>query len=165
MRVLVNIDVDDLPRATKFYVDCFELEIGRRLGAVGIELLGGGVAFYLLLKEAGTRAVAETETEAATGTEARTGTGPAKATEAAPAAVSKPALTRSYARHWTPVHLDFVVDDLPRATARAIAAGAVLERDIEHHDWGSIAGFSDPFGHGFCLLRFTERGYDAIAVA
>ncbi len=71
---------------------------------------------------------------------------------------------RSYTRHWTPVHLDFVVDDLGHATARAVAAGAVLERDVEHHDWGSIARFSDPFGHGFCLLRFTERGYDAITV-
>jgi hypothetical protein len=22
---------------------------------------------------------------------------------------------------------------------------------------------ADPFGHGFCLIQFTERGYDAIA--
>jgi hypothetical protein len=23
--------------------------------------------------------------------------------------------------------------------------------------------FADPFGHGFCLIAFNERGYDAIA--
>ena len=135
MRVLVNIDVDDLPRATKFYAQCFGLAIGRRLGAGGTELLGAGVAFYLLAKEAGT-------------------------TPAPP-----PAQPRTYERHWTPVHLDFVVEDLEAAKARAIAAGAVLERDVEHHAWGSIAGLADPFGNGFCLLRFTERGYDAIATA
>jgi predicted enzyme related to lactoylglutathione lyase len=133
VRVLVNIDVDDLPRATKFYVDCFGLVTGRRFGAAAIELLGGDIAIYLLVNKAGT--------------------------SPAPA----PAQPRSYERHWTPVHLDFVVEDLEAARARALAAGAVLERDVEHHEWGSIAGFSDPFGHGFCLLRFTERGYDAIA--
>ena len=93
----------------------------------------------------------------------------AAGTSAAPV----PARPREYSRHWTPIHLDFVVEgeapdergDLEAACERALAAGAVLERDIEHHAWGSIAGFSDPFGHGFCLLRFTERGYDAIASA
>jgi predicted enzyme related to lactoylglutathione lyase len=135
VRVLVNIDVDDLPRATRFYADCFGLAVGRRFGDGAVELHGDGVALYLLVKPAGT--------------------------SPAPA----PAAPRGYDRHWTPVHLDFAVDDLEAGKARALAAGAVLERDVEHHAWGSIAGFSDPFGHGFCLLRFTERGYDAIATA
>ncbi|MHB8912790.1 MAG: VOC family protein, partial [Lysobacter sp.] len=34
---------------------------------------------------------------------------------------------RDYARHWTPIHCDVVVDDLDAALARAIAAGAVQE--------------------------------------
>ena len=34
---------------------------------------------------------------------------------------------RDYARHWTPVHLDVVVDDVDAAVARAVAAGARLE--------------------------------------
>jgi len=29
--------------------------------------------------------------------------------------------------------------------------------------WGQLAMLSDPFGHGFCLLQFTGRGYDAVA--
>jgi catechol 2,3-dioxygenase-like lactoylglutathione lyase family enzyme len=38
---------------------------------------------------------------------------------------------RSYSRHLTPVHLDFVVTNLDEAVQRATAAGAVLERDID----------------------------------
>lgn len=70
---------------------------------------------------------------------------------------------RRYGRHWTPVHLDFAVPDLAAAVARATAAGAVLESPATSHAWGSIAMFADPFGHGFCLIEFSERGYDAIA--
>ncbi len=38
---------------------------------------------------------------------------------------------RRYGRHWTPVHMDVVVDDLDAALARALNAGAVLERSEE----------------------------------
>jgi predicted enzyme related to lactoylglutathione lyase len=58
---------------------------------------------------------------------------------------------RSYQRHWTPVHLDFHVDDLNEAVDRAVAAGAVVEQRFNHPN-GSAAFCSDPFGHGFCLL-------------
>ncbi len=68
---------------------------------------------------------------------------------------------RTYARHWTPVHLDIAVEDLDAAVARALAAGAVKEGDTGRAAWGSIAHFADPFGHGFCLIEFTEAGYDA----
>src|SRR2546423_9566009 len=37
---------------------------------------------------------------------------------------------RDYRRHWTAVHLDFVVDDLESAVARAKAAGASVESEI-----------------------------------
>ena len=70
---------------------------------------------------------------------------------------------RDYRRHWTPVHLDFVVYDLEPAIARATAAGAALEQAPEKHAWGRIALMADPFGNGFCLLQFTGRGYDEIA--
>src|SRR6516165_5693287 len=70
---------------------------------------------------------------------------------------------RSYGRHWTPVHLDFVVTNLDEAVQRATSAGAVLEHDIETQKWGRIANFADPFGHGFCLIEFRGRGYDEIA--
>ncbi|WP_072396125.1 VOC family protein [Hyphomicrobium sp. CS1GBMeth3] len=70
---------------------------------------------------------------------------------------------RGYARHWTPVHLDFVVPDIQAASATAIAAGAAPEGEVRTHVWGHIAVFSDPFGNGFCLIQFLNRGYDEIA--
>ena len=72
---------------------------------------------------------------------------------------------RAYGRHWTPVHGDIVVEDLDTALARAIDAGARLEGDIRAADWGRIAQVADPFGHGWCLIQFTARGYDALAGA
>jgi predicted enzyme related to lactoylglutathione lyase len=99
-----------------------------------LELLGSDAPIYLLAKAGGT--------------------------PAAPA----PAAPRDYARHWTPVHLDFAVDDIEAAVTRACAAGAVLEKDIAARDWGRIALLADPFGNGFCLLQFSERGYDAITL-
>lgn len=80
-------------------------------------------------------------------------------------AVRGTALTRDYARHWTPVHLDMVVDDLDIALARALDAGAIRESPRRDEVWGSIAGCADPFGNGFCLIQFTEPGYDAIAMS
>ena len=70
---------------------------------------------------------------------------------------------RRYDRHWTPVHLDVVVDDIESTLARAVAAGARAETEIQTHNWGKIATLSDPFGHGFCLVQFLGRGYDEIA--
>lgn len=69
---------------------------------------------------------------------------------------------RDYQRHWTPVHLDWVVADVDAALARAVAAGAALERPIRERRWGKIAVLSDPFGHGFCLIQFSDEGYDAL---
>lgn len=131
--VLVNIDVDDLGKATDFYTRALGLRTGRRFGSDGIELLGAAVPIYLLVQSEGS------------------------------APFSGATELRRYRRHWTPVHLDFAVDDLEAAVARAEAAGACKERDISEHAWGRMALMSDPFGHGFCLLQFNERGYDAIA--
>ena len=69
---------------------------------------------------------------------------------------------RDYERHWTPVHLDWVVADIDAALARAVAAGATLERPVRERRWGKIAVLADPFGHGFCLIQFSEAGYDAL---
>jgi uncharacterized glyoxalase superfamily protein PhnB len=60
---------------------------------------------------------------------------------------------RHYDRHWTPVHLDIHVDDLPAALDRALKAGATKEQFFEHAEHGSAAFCADPFGHGFCLLE------------
>jgi predicted enzyme related to lactoylglutathione lyase len=72
---------------------------------------------------------------------------------------------RRYDRHWTPVHLDVVVDDLDAALIRAVAAGATAETDIRVEPWGRIVELADPFGHGLCLIQFLGRGYDEIADA
>lgn len=70
---------------------------------------------------------------------------------------------RSYARHWTPVHCDLAVDDLDATLARAIAAGAVQEGPTRDARWGRIVQIADPYGHGWCLIEFRDRGYDEIA--
>jgi len=132
-RVLVNIDVDDLDEAVRFYTSAVDLAVGRRFGAEGVELVGAEAPVYLVVRLAGTQPF---------------GGGRA---------------AREYRRHWTPIHLDFVVEDLDAAVQRAQAAGARLELAIAQHAYGRLAVLSDPFGHGFCLLQFTGRGYDAIA--
>ncbi len=70
---------------------------------------------------------------------------------------------RCYDRHWTPIHLDVVVDDLAAALSRAVAAGARAETEIRTALWGKIVVLADPFGHGICLIEFLGRGYDEIA--
>jgi predicted enzyme related to lactoylglutathione lyase len=132
--VLINIDVDDLERAVTFYRDAFELTVARRLGAGAVELVGASSRIYLLGNPAGSAPLA-----------------------------TEPNARRTYARHWTPVHLDFVVADVEAAVARASAAGARLEKPVSEQPWGRIALMADPFGHGFCVLSFNDRGYDAIA--
>lgn len=132
MNLLVNVDVDDLDRASAFYCDGLGLKVGRRFEG-WLELLGGSSPIYLLPKDAGS-----------------------------PISPASPG-TRDYRRHWTPVHLDFVVDDIDAAVARAKAAGASVEQEARDHAYGRLALLADPFGNGFCLLQFTGRGYDAIA--
>ncbi len=133
MEILVNIDVDDLAKAETFYRKAFGLTRGRRLDGGAIELLGGSCPIYLLQRP--------------------TGSSPF------PGASSE----REYGRHWTPVHLDFVVEDVDAALAKALAAGAVLQAETSTSGWGRMAQLADPFGHGFCLVEFTAAGYDAIA--
>ena len=133
MNLLVNIDVDDLEKATRFYCDGLGLRVGRRFEG-WIELIGAAAPIYLLPKAAGTAVSPKTDAR------------------------------RDYGRHWTPVHLDFLVTDIRKALERAVAAGAKVERDVSDHAYGKLALMADPFGNGFCLLEFTGRGYDEITV-
>lgn len=68
-------------------------------------------------------------------------------------------------RHWMPVYLDMVVEDIDAAGERAIAAGATQEKPIVTDRWGKLALMAAPFGHGFCFVQFLNRGYDEIATA
>ncbi len=132
VQLFVNVDVDDLDRAIEFYRVALGLSLNRRLfNDTVAEMLGASSPLYLLRKAAGSAA----------------------------SAVS-PAL-RDYRRHWTPVHIDIVVDDVDAAVERARRAGASLEGGVQAYDWGTIAFMADPFGHGFCLLQFVDGVYDA----
>lgn len=133
MDLLVNIDVDDLEKAIAFYTSAFGLTVGRRFGTFGVEMLGGSSVIHLLCNAAGTQAAPSTPQR------------------------------RNYARHWTPLHLDFVVDDIDAAVHKAVAAGARLEQAVATHEWGKHAVLADPFGHGFCFVELLGRGYDALA--
>ena len=132
MRLLLNIDVPDIEAGIAFYTQALGLEVGRRFDSGFVELLGTDAPIYLLGKKEGTSI------------------GPAGGD------------SRRYERHWTPVHPDFAVEDLDSAIARAEAAGAVREGETCEAPYGRLAMFADPFGHGFCLIQFSERGYDAL---
>jgi catechol 2,3-dioxygenase-like lactoylglutathione lyase family enzyme len=80
-----------------------------------------------------------------------------------PGSTGAAASIRDYRRHWTPMHLDVVVDHLEPALATALNAGMVQESDIREADWGRIVALADPFGHGWCLVQFVGRGYDEIS--
>lgn len=133
MDLLINIDVDDIERAVRFYTAAFDCRVGRRFGPDAVELVGGSFPIYLLRKAPGTNATP----------------------------LSGP--SRDYRRHWTPVHLDIVVSNIDEAVRRATDAGATLEKPVQSSGWGKLALMADPFGHGFCLVEFIGRGYDEIA--
>ena len=132
MELRLCIDVDDLEKAIAFYPDGLGLRLGRRLRADWAEMLGAPCSIDLLAQLAGT------------------------------APVPRPGATRDYRRHWTPVHLDWVVPDLDAAVRRAQAAGATLDRDVQTRVWGRLAVLGDPFGNGFCLLEMQGSGYDGL---
>jgi predicted enzyme related to lactoylglutathione lyase len=76
-----------------------------------------------------------------------------------PAGPQMASTVRDYGRHWTPVHVDFVVDDLKGATKRALEAGAQQESGCVEWMGSKCTTFSDPFGHGFCLIEFAGERY------
>lgn len=131
----ICVDVPDVDLALKFYCDGLGLRVGRRLGRSWVELLGATSPIDLLRTNPGTTPAPE---------------------------VKAP---RDFGRHWTPVHLDFVVDHLTAAVERAVAAGATLDREVREEPYGRIANLADPFGHGICLLELSESGYDGMIAA
>jgi uncharacterized glyoxalase superfamily protein PhnB len=133
MDIRICIDVGDMEKAIAFYTAGLGLALGRRLKTDWAELLGGPCAIDLLCEADGSAPLGDAHPQ-----------------------------RRDYGRHWTPVHLDFVVDDVDAAVARAVAHGATLERDIQQRRWGRMANLRDPWGHGFDFLQFQGRGYGEI---
>jgi predicted enzyme related to lactoylglutathione lyase len=66
-------------------------------------------------------------------------------------------ISRDYRRHWTPVHLDFNVDDIDEAVKRAVDAGGKLEGEIQRGPKGALANLVDPSGNGVDLVCKTEK--------
>ena len=130
MSAIINIDVPDIERAIEFYTAATECQLERRLDDTVAELSCGAVNIYLLEHATGSTANADNEQK------------------------------RHYSRHWTPVHIDFVVADLDEAIVKAENAGAVRESNVEIWHGATHVTFSDPFGHGFCLIRFREATYE-----
>ena len=129
MRVIVNIDVPELAPAIDFYSAALGLRLNRIIAEDVAELSGASSVIYLLRNPAGSHPVHTLP------------------------------LQRHYSRHWTPVHLDFVVDDLGESAKQAISAGARQESECMEWRGSKCITFSDPFGHGFCLIEFAGNTY------
>ena len=98
--VHVYIEIDDLERGIAFYVEGLGLSVARRLRPHWVELAGAQMPIHLL---------ARPEPQFKSG---------------------EHVLSKDFGRHWTPIHLDFVVDDLDVAVERAVRAGATIERRV-----------------------------------
>lgn len=129
MRIVVNIDVPELAPAIDFYSNALGLGLSRIIDDDVAELTGTSSVIYLLANLTGS-ATTNSVSEA-----------------------------RRYSRHWTPVHIDFVVDNLLEARDRAIEAGASQESECVEWRDSKCVTFSDPFGHGFCLIEFVGDTY------
>jgi predicted enzyme related to lactoylglutathione lyase len=131
--VHVYIEIDDLERGIEFYVDGLGLTVKRRLTERWVELAGAQMPIHLLARP-------EPEFES-----------------------GEHVLHKDFSRHWTPVHLDFVVVDLEAAVDRAVKAGATLERRVDHPGLWQLAALADPFGNGFDLITEPEAAYERLS--
>ncbi len=130
---IVNIDVPDLIAAIAFY----ETGLGsgpqwKLFDNSVAEMEGAGGCIFLIEQPAGSTAVPGTS------------------------------IARDYSAHWTPVHLDIAVSDSGRrGCAERSPPERVPRAGSPGMPFGDIAPMRDPFGHGFCLIAFSEIGYDA----
>src|SRR5204863_5498479 len=132
LEIHAYIEVADLDRGIGFYCDGLGLALKRRLSPNWVELAGASVPIFLLGNRPPTAELGATTAR------------------------------RRFERHWTPVHLDFIVPDLDAAVARLVALGASLDRPVKQRDYGRIANMADPFGNGFDLIELAGAGYDAV---
>jgi predicted enzyme related to lactoylglutathione lyase len=126
MKYSVTIDVPQLDEGLRFYRD-----------ALGLAEVARPIPTYALLKCGGAQIGLM---------EKAGGTKPAKGAEE----------VRRYERHWTPVHIDFQVDDFHTVLTKVVSAGGKCERKFEGGAQPPIAFCSDPFGNGFCIMGVEE---------
>ena len=118
----ICIDVPDLERGIRFYAEAFGFSKVAEPYPGVVVLKVGEVAITLLEKADQSRPSPHTRD------------------------------LRHYDRHWTPVHVDFHVDDVKAALDRAVSAGAIKEQFFAEPGHGQVAFCADPFGNGFCIL-------------
>ncbi len=122
MRYSATIDVPDLAAGVSFYSEVLGLTETARPIPVYAILSGDGQSLGIMEKAEGSRST------------------PAEGTE------------RRYNRHWTPVHLDFHVDDFEAAVTAVERRGGTVEQRHSAPGRPPIAFCADPFGNGFCVL-------------
>lgn len=131
MKIGISIDVDDLDRAIDFYTRGIGLSVverGSDCGSDWAHLTHEGQTIFIMQLPPGSDAIEN---------------------------VHSP---RNYSRHWTPIHLDFVVADLDQAVEQALAAGAKLDRPIQRRQkLSDMANMSDPFGNGLDLIQERKQ--------
>lgn len=127
VHIEICVDVPDLSHGVRFYADAFGFSLTSE-PYPGVAVLASGSARITLLEK-------------------REGSRPSPKTQD----------TRHYDRHWTPVHLDFHVDDLDAALNKAVVAGATAAQVFRDAGHGSAAFCADPFGNGFCLLERKSK--------
>ncbi len=130
IKVHAYIEVTTAEAGIAFYCDGLGLTVKRRYSERWIELAGVNTPVFLLAGRSPTVDLGD-----------RTA-------------------TRDYQRHWTPVHLDFIVDDLDAVLARLLERGGRLDRPVKPREYGRIVNMADPFGNGFDLIEFIDGGYD-----
>ena len=122
IKISVSIDVSNLKEAEAFYVEALGCKKIRDQGSNMAVLSTENCNIYLQEKEAGTKPLASSE------------------------------IVRDYKRHWTPVHLDFLTENIDAVVEKILRLGGLHEGG-ESGDWGSIAYCADPFGNGFCVIN------------
>lgn len=122
IKISVSIDVANLKVAETFYVKALGCKKIRDQGSNMVVLSVENSDIYLQKKEAGTK--------------------PLKSS----------AVVRDYDRHWTPIHLDFLCENVDEVVSKVLKFGGTHEGG-ESADWGAIAYCADPFGNGFCVIN------------
>jgi len=122
IKISVSIDVSSLKKAEVFYVGALGCKKVRDQGSNMVVLSVENADIYLQEKAAGTK--------------------PLKSS----------GIVRNYERHWTPIHLDFLCENVDEMVLKILEHGGLHEGG-ENGDWGSIAYCVDPFGNGFCVIN------------
>jgi len=122
IKVSISIDVSNLKQAESFYIEALGCKKRRDQGSDMSVLSTENCDIYLQEKEAGSKPLPSCED------------------------------IRDYKRHWTPVHLDFLTENIDEVVEKILQLGGLHEGG-DSGDWGSIAYCADPFGNGFCVIN------------